>query len=304
MTVSVQDLSPDLPFGRIVSGLTHQDIADEGVCAQLRALWDEAGFILFRGCAITEQFHVDLSRVFGKLEVHRTKEALDPNNPELITLSSQQDPVELEVEGQRGDQFQNWHKDSIYLDRINQGGILRAIKPSSRGGLTGFVDLADVHDRLPDALKSRIEDLRVVYRMDLYDDQRYSQRRRITVVRQSNMLKSMAERRDRDFPPVSHPLIYTMKNGRKTLNFSPVHPQYVEGMPAEESHALLMMLSDMVFDSPAYHHRWSTDEMLLWDNLRMVHMVSLAPSDEKRVMQRTTIAGDYALGRTASTIAA
>jgi hypothetical protein len=29
----------------------------------------------------------------------------------------------------------------------------------------------------------------------------------------------------------------------------------------------------------------------------MLHSVTLAPVDETRVMQRTTIAGDYALGR-------
>lgn len=297
MTFSIRDLSEHLPFGKVVSRLSPADIEDTNVREQLRCLWDEAGLLLFDQCEVTEDFHVALSRVFGALEVHRTKEALDPNNPALITLSSQSDPVELEVEGERGDQFQNWHKDSIYLDRINRGGILRAITPSSRGGLTGFVDLADVYDRLSASLKQKVEHLRVVYRLDVYDDQRFTMRRPVKVVKRSNMLTSLEERRDRDFPRVSHPLVFTTPGERKTLNFSPVHSLFVEGMPADESHELLMLLSDMVFDAPAYHHRWSTDEMLLWDNLRMVHMVSLAPSDEKRVMQRTTIAADYDLGR-------
>ena len=37
--------------------------------------------------------------------------------------------------------------------------------------------------------------------------------------------------------------------------------------------------------------------MVLWDNWRMLHSVSPAPASEERVMQRTTIKGDYGLGR-------
>ncbi len=38
--------------------------------------------------------------------------------------------------------------------------------------------------------------------------------------------------------------------------------------------------------------------MVLWDNWRMLHSArGIAPTDRRR-MQRTTIAGDYALGRT------
>ena len=72
---------------------------------------------------------------------------------------------------------------------------------------------------------------------------------------------------------------------------------YVEGMDPDESHKLLRQLSAHILDSRAYHHRWSTDEMILWDNWRMLHSVTPVPLDEERVMQRTTIKGDYGVGR-------
>jgi taurine dioxygenase len=68
-------------------------------------------------------------------------------------------------------------------------------------------------------------------------------------------------------------------------------------MENEEGDALMRILSDHVLNSPAYHHSWALDEMILWDNWRMLHCVSQIPLDETRTMQRTTIKGDYALGR-------
>lgn len=39
------------------------------------------------------------------------------------------------------------------------------------------------------------------------------------------------------------------------------------------------------------------DETALWENGRMIHCATGTAIDETRHMQRTTIAGDYALGR-------
>jgi len=37
--------------------------------------------------------------------------------------------------------------------------------------------------------------------------------------------------------------------------------------------------------------------MVLWDNWRMLHCACGVPPEEKRIMRRTTIVGDYGLGR-------
>jgi taurine dioxygenase len=297
MPFSVAPLSPDLPFGRIIRGLTPTAIKDEAVRADLRRHWAEAGFLMFCDSALTEDFHIDLSRVFGPLEVHKTREFVDTRRPELITIAMEEDRTELEVDGELGD-YQSWHKDSVYLEQMQHGGLLRALQVSERGGVTGFIDGVDGYNRLPEDLRKRVETLRVVYQINLPDRQPYSTRSTVRVLRQSERVKSLFGRRDRDFPPVSHPLVFVHpENGKKVLNFSPGHALYIEGMGPDESHALLTTIADFVFDSPAYHHTWSTNEMLLWDNWRMVHMVSVIPYDQVRIMQRTTIAGDYGFGR-------
>jgi taurine dioxygenase len=81
------------------------------------------------------------------------------------------------------------------------------------------------------------------------------------------------------------------------LNLSPRFAQYVVGMDRAESDDLLQFLSDHIWDSPAYYHQWRPDEMVLWDNWRMLHCVTPAPPDEVRIVQRTTLHGDYGHGR-------
>ena len=47
----------------------------------------------------------------------------------------------------------------------------------------------------------------------------------------------------------------------------------------------------------AYFHRWAPTDMLIWDNWRLLHSVSGHDPRHPRCMQRTTIEGDYGLGR-------
>lgn len=300
MTYSVERLSSDLDFGVVVRDIDASHIESAEVRAHLEELWFSHGLLVFKCKNLTEQFHLDLSRVFGELEVHRSREFHDGEVPELIKLSSGGDRTELEVEGVVGTEWQGWHKDLVYADRINRGGLLRSLKQTTWGGLTGFIDLVGAYKSLPDRLKEEIEGLRVVYLLSLHDQQPYSTRREVKIVRQSSALRSLFSRRDRDYPPVTHPLVFTMpETGEKVLNYSPGHAMCIEGIDEEVGDRILREISEHTFECSAYHHRWSPEDLLLWDNWRMLHTVSMAPLDEVRIMQRTTIGGDYGQGRPA-----
>ena len=76
-------------------------------------------------------------------------------------------------------------------------------------------------------------------------------------------------------------------------------------MPNAEGDALLEeVLSYAINPALAYWHDWQANDLVLWDNWRTVHCAEGVPPDCVRVMQRTTIAGDYALGRKLSELAA
>jgi taurine dioxygenase len=299
MTYFIERLAPHLEFGRIVRGLTSSDIAQEAVRSELRRAWIDHGLLVFCGGEIGDDFQVQLSRVFGPLERHPVREIQVEANPDLIRLNSiPGDSTWVEIDGEIGGAWLGWHSDLVYTDTINHGGLLRALKTTTHGGTTGFIDQIDAYVRLPQCLKDRIEGLSVVYQMGPLDSFPYAWKSKVRVVKLAEHARRALERIHPDFPPVAHPLVFTQaETGRKVLNLSPLFARYIEGMQNAAGDALLADLAGHILDCPSYHHQWTLDEMLLWDNWRMLHSVALAPVEEMRVMQRTTIAGDYALGR-------
>ncbi len=300
MPFTVEPLRGDMPYGSIIRGLRDEHLASEAVRDQLRRHWIQDGVVVFRDGDCNEDFLVHLSEVFGELEQHPLKDVRKEGRPELITIFSKPgDNTICEVEGEQGANWLGWHSDLTYVERINHGGILRAIKPTSHGGLTGFIDQVTAYDTLPDDLKARIEGLSVVYKMGPFGIYKYGYRGDLKIRRVSEFYQKIWDTAD-DFPPVAHPMVFVQpETGRKVLHISPFFAIYIEGMENAEGDALLKQLCDHIGDCPAYRHQWTTDELVLWDNWRVLHAVTPIPLDQERIMQRTTIKGDYGLGRLA-----
>ncbi len=75
-------------------------------------------------------------------------------------------------------------------------------------------------------------------------------------------------------------------------------------MEGEDGDALLEAVAQQCVDERyAYFHTYQPDDMVLWGNWRMLHCGADIPADESRWMARTTIQGDYALGRLADVTA-
>ena len=300
MSFIVKPLSGNLGFGREIIGLTPDHIISEEVRQQLRDIWRDDGLLVFRGSEVTPQFQVDLSRVFGELAIHPIPELVAKEAPELITLVSDQNSEGLfEIDGKPSVAFLPWHSDLIFVDKINHGGVLTARQIASWGGETGFIDQIQAYDLLPDDLKTEVEGMEIVYQLTVNPEySRYGSKSRIRTLRVSDFERKVRPRLDSDYPPVVHPVVFTQPDtGRKVLNISPFGAQYILGRDDEAGHALLQRLVDHLVGCPSYHHSWKPSEMLLWDNWRMAHCVTGANPDEVRIMQRTTIMGDYGLGR-------
>lgn len=54
---------------------------------------------------------------------------------------------------------------------------------------------------------------------------------------------------------------------------------------------------DLIAKIRPYHHGWGATDMLIWDNWRMLHSVTGHDPNLTRCVHRTTIKGDYGLGR-------
>jgi taurine dioxygenase len=298
VSIEVAPLAKELALGRLVSGLRPDDLASAAVCDELRGLWVEFGLIVFRGTPATPEFQVALSEVFGDLQVHPVASFRHPENEKLIriTTNPEGDSDDLiEVEGEVVCGWIPWHKDIIFTERLNHGGILRATKIVSSGGETGYLDQIDAYARLSPQMKEIVEDLEVVYHVKPIDQSPFYGDEKVRYLKIGAPLQAMY---DREWPPVVHPLVFKQREtGRKALNYSPLWAQYVLGMDRRDSDKLLRELSAFLWSLPAYYHKWQPDDMVLWDNWRMLHRVLPAPFGEVREVERTTISGDYGHGR-------
>jgi len=296
-----------------VSGL---DLDRPLVAGTRNALLDafvQAGILVFLRAGSGPEAHLALSGCLGELQQHPVKEAWAEGYPELVDVSYRpgrpgESTVALyEVDGKRRGGWLPWHSDLRYMHKINRGGILRAIKLPREGGRTGFIDQIAAYATLPEALRRRIDGLNVVYQLRPdFTQEKFGKPEGLKLVANTSVLESMAERIDRDFPPVVHPMVYAQaETGRKVLNVAPTSAVGIYEMPGSEGDALLEEVLFYAIDPAlAYHHDWQENDLVLWDNWRTLHSAEGVPEDCVRKMQRTTIAGDYALGRRLSEVTA
>jgi len=266
-----------LPYGVEILGLRPEDMSDPAVQDGLRRHWVQDGVLVFRGLEGAET-HLALSRVFGSLLVHPLR--TDPTRREIFTVRHDpEDPYIVKVDGTPLAAWLPWHSDLIYVDQINHGGILRPLALPQHGGETGFIDKIATYAALPQRLKNQLEGLNVIYQF--YRDpalQLFGRTHDIEVLHETQ--QAIASKR-KTLPRVIHPMVYAQaETGRKVLNVSPWFAVGIEGMSEAQG-------SDLLHEG----------DMVLWDNWRMLHCAAGCPPQEQRWMERTTIAGDYGLGR-------
>jgi taurine dioxygenase len=298
--LDVTPLSPERPFGSIVRGLTLSRLDDAKLREALRALFYDRGLVVFRDGDASVEFQVRLSEVFGPLVRHFQEDRIVGGHPELVGFAADPDKdLTVEIDGRTVVGFIPWHGDSRWMAEPSHGGILRVHRLPRRGGETGFIDLISAYDRLPDELKQAIEgreaivefasDPEILFRYHPHE---------IRVISAGSAIEAMRDRRG-DFPPIVQPLAYRQpETGRKVLGFTPLPRQRVIGLAPEESDALLGRLAEHSTDERhAYFHHWQADDLVLWDNLRMLHQACGVPPGEEREVWRTTLAAPYPLAR-------
>lgn len=300
MSFTVEPLPGCGAFGAVISDLTPEQIRDASVRRRLYDLWIDKGVIVFRGLKdLDTQIH--LSEIYGKPEIHPLLVGIERPREHFVIAEIdyvEEDGDLYEIGGELRGGYLPWHFDLAYMDRINRGGILRAAVLPQRGGETGFIDRISAYDALPPGLQRRIAGLRVIHRFIADATKaRFGDRPDKCLNLSRNI--ALALEHPSVQQPVTHPMVYTQKEtGRTVLNVSPWHAVAIEGMENEEGDALLGEVIDhMIRPELAYFHRWQQDDMVLWDNWRMLHCACGVPPGEQRKMRRTTIAGDYALGR-------
>lgn len=90
-----------------------------------------------------------------------------------------------------------------------------------------------------------------------------------------------------------HPLVRTLVDGRRALFVNPTYTIAIEGFSEAESAALLAFLfKHMMNEAFVYRHTWSASMLTMWDNRRAMHNATGGYDGHRRVLHRTTVAGE------------
>jgi taurine dioxygenase len=295
--ISVSALSGDLSFGARINGVDIDNVKEAEVRQQINEVFNDRGMIVFEGVEPSNAMQVALSEVFGTLEDHALSDVpMADDQVRGMTDFTYEDV--FEVDGKELSGFIPWHFDACYTDHLNRGGILRALAISPEGGLTGFADGIQLYNAIDPDLRAKFEDLKIIYHSHLmFTNLKFGRPASYNAIKLRKMITDMLDN-TRDAPRSVHPAIWRRATGEKVLHVSPWQAAGIEGMENAEGDELLRdLVREMEAKMTPYFHQWRPTDMVIWDNWRFVHAASGNPPQYARRMQRTTIKGDYGLGR-------
>lgn len=298
-SIETKPLAEDLPFGARISGITLERLQDENVRSEIRAVFEDRGVIIFEDVEQSNEMQLALSNIFGPLQDHAyrgipkvDKDAM----PGVIDLNYKGNL--FEVDGKQLYGYVPWHFDACYTAKLNRGGVLRGVDLPPEGGLTGFADGVQLYRAISPELRERFESLQILYHPKLmFMNQCFGLPKKYRVLSLPESAVTMMELAE-DAPRSIHPAVWTRKSGEKVLHVSPWQAAGIHGHEDEAGDALLEALCQEMYAKMApYWHTWKPTDMVTWDNWRFLHAVSGNDPRYSRRMHRTTIEGDYGLGR-------
>ena len=301
-TIKVRPLADDLSFGARITGVTSENSTDEAVRVEVNAVFEDRGMIVFEDMEPSDRMQTALSDVFGSLQDHALKglPRVDQDAmPGVVEFNFEPGQCDVfEVNGTPLSSWVNWHFDACYTDKLNRAGVLRALEITPEGGTTGFADGIQLYGAVSPELRARFEDLNVLYHSHmLFMNQRFGAAKHFKIIQLSEVLSNLLEQ-TKDATRSIHPAIWMRASGEKVLHVSPWQAAGIEGHENPEGDALLEELCQEIYTKMTpYIHSWKPTDMIIWDNWRFIHSVSGHKPEYTRRMHRTTIAGDYGLGR-------
>jgi alpha-ketoglutarate-dependent taurine dioxygenase len=254
-----------------VSGLVSKSGA-----AGCQAALDDHGVLAYRELHIDDDQLVALSRLLGEVVTAKTAEH---RLPEIAAITLDPSKTNAVLAAYRKGNFL-WHIDGATDEVPQKATLLTARTVDEAGGDTEFANTYLAYDALDDAIKRRIEGLRVAHSF-------------AAAQARVSPDASGAERAAWDRVPVRvHPLVWTRRNGRKSLLLGATAGEVV-GMPKEESDALLQELLEWATQERfTYRHGWRTGDLVIWDNTGMLHRALPFEPTSPRLMHRTTLVGE------------
>ena len=279
--ISIRNL--DAPLGAEVAGIDVSTPLPQSDIDAIEDVWRERLVVVFHDQSLSDPQLIDFSKHFGELDPPGPNPYGQPflkEHPELNVISNVVEdgkPI-----GNLGDGEAVWHADMTYVDVPPKAAMLHALEvpPPAAGGNTYFANMFAAYEALPADLKKAADG-----KIAIHDASRNS----------AGMLrKGYQEVTDvRQTVGARHPLVRTdPKTGRKALFLGRRPSAYVLGLSVADSDALLDALwAHATQPRFAMCHEWKVGDLLMWNNLSVLHRRDPFDPKTRRVMHRSQIKG-------------
>ena len=280
---TVEVLPTGAPLGAEIRGVDLSVDLDTATLESIKKAWDEHLVLLFRDQQLNEPLLLAFARHFGELDPPGPNpygQTFLPEYPELNVISNVRDADGRPV-GNLGDGEAVWHADMTYLDTPPKGAIVYGVEIPSGQGDTYFANMITAYAASPDNLKQRIAGKRAIH------DAAHNS---------AGMLRKGYEEIDdvRQTPGVRHPLVRTdPATGRQALFLGRRPHAYIPGLSVQESEEVLDALWKHAGSRQfAWRHQWRVGDVLMWQNLWVLHRRDGFDPNSRRVLLRAQIKGE------------
>jgi taurine dioxygenase len=250
-----RDLTP--AFG---TEITHLDpaaaLADPDTCARLQSLFDTRGVLVFRDLDIDEITQANLIRMLiGRGPLAPGESPSGRANGDTFYVSNK--------EPQGGAPFGRllFHSDMMWSDHTFQVLSLYAVEVEPPVSPTLFASAAHGWQTLPHDLRARVEKLAAVQGHAEQESKRAGDDPDVLITSFDNLPTRTT--------PIGH---RHPRTGDTLLYVSQQMTEEIEGLPADESEALLdELFAHLYRDEVVYEHEWRNHDLVAWDNIAIQH---------------------------------
>ena len=255
---------------------------DDALFAELKSLLLQYKVLFLRDQDMTRAEHVALAERFGELEDHPVMGS-GPDHPALVRIYKDLDSPPEHYENA-------YHCDATWRENPPMGAVLRCVEGPEVGGDTIWVNMALAYEKLPQAVKYRIDGLRARHSIEATFGGRLA-------IEDRHRLKD-------SFPDPEHPVVRTHpETGEKILfvNAFTTHlvnyhnPDNIRcGIDYAPGAANLLsyLISQAAIPEYQVRWRWTKDSVAIWDNRSTQHYAVQDYWPAVRKMERANIIGD------------
>ena len=181
-----------------------------------------------------------------------------------------------------------WHSDWSYQETPPAATLLHAKTVPPVGGDTVFADACAAYDSLSPKMQEMLSGLRALHSARRIFGEKGLYRTDYAPQHMEYVFTEETEEVN------THPIIRTHPvSGRKAIYVNAVYTVGIEGMDFEEAKPILKFLYARVIEPRfQYRHKWQPDMLIVWDNRSAQHFADGGYDGHRRVMHRTTVAGE------------